>query len=146
MGSVRLRMHLIPVFSPQTSHMCPCSPPPHTYTLVALTTLTHQGASNSHSSQLITACLDRGKDSLPEMEALQGKKTVFSAHSCKEREKCPTRLQPRGQQAQTQPCCQHHFGCTYPPLPVPPFLLTQNLSPKTSQDESFMTATSTSIL
>ena len=22
------------------------------------------------------------------------------------------------------------FGCTYPPRPVPPFLLTQNLSPK----------------
>ena len=22
------------------------------------------------------------------------------------------------------------FGCTHPPLPVPPFLLTQNLSPK----------------
>jgi len=22
------------------------------------------------------------------------------------------------------------FGCTNPPLPVPPFLLTQNLSPK----------------
>ena len=22
------------------------------------------------------------------------------------------------------------FGCTYPPPPVPPFLLTQNLSPK----------------
>ena len=23
------------------------------------------------------------------------------------------------------------FGCTYPPPPVPPFLLTQNLSPRT---------------
>ena len=23
-----------------------------------------------------------------------------------------------------------HFGCTHPPPPVPPFLLTQNLSPK----------------
>ena len=30
------------------------------------------------------------------------------------------------------------FGCTHPPSPVPPFLLTQNLSPKDIAGSDFM--------
>ena len=53
-------------------------------------------------------------------------------HLCLEQEKWPTRLQPMPafhSQAQTWPAVAP-FVFTHPPPPVPPFLLTQNLSPK----------------
>ena len=76
---------------------------------------------------------------------MQGKRTVFSTRLCVGGQQWPTQTQPMLFQsgAQRQPCCLHPafskrspetamlsapFGCTHPPPPVPPFLLSQNLS------------------
>ena len=63
------------------SHKYPYS---HPVCLQMLTTPTHLQACNSHGFQPTTICHVQAEKSLPpEMEALQGEVTVFSAHSCK---------------------------------------------------------------
>ena len=84
------------------------------YKLMILTTPTHQGAVNSHSSWLTIARLD-------------GEKSITARNGG------PTRqedcfLSPFVQRpSQTWPW---YFGCTHPPRPVSPSLLEQSLSPK----------------
>jgi len=51
--------------------------------------------------------------------------STMLAHSCKGEDKWPSQCQPRLSYS-WDPMC----GETHPPLRVPPFLLTKNLSPK----------------
>ena len=70
---------IIQVFPKFLSHVYPCS---HPVCLQMLTTPTHLQACNSHDFQPTTICHVE-KSSPPDMEALQGEVTVFSAHLCK---------------------------------------------------------------
>ena len=60
--------------------------------------------------------------SLPEVGTVQGKRTVFSTHSCIGGQQWPTQSQPRCFQskAQRRPCCLHPSGApTHLPLSRP---------------------------
>jgi len=63
------------------------------------------------------------------MGVVQDKKIVFSTRSCKEESSGPLRVNQGISKA--EPRDGHAaFGYTYPPCPILPFLLKQNLSPK----------------
>ena len=121
---------------------------PILHTFLTFTKSTHEQAFTRYGSWLITTRPDWENSFTARIEAPQGERTVFSAHSCKGGEKWPTWLQPKTFQGQaehihvysdgriipTAGCLfmkqKFPFGCTHPLPPIPPFLLTQNLTPK----------------
>ena len=83
--------------------------------------------------------------SLPEMGAMQGKRTIFSTRSCIGGQQWPTLSQPTCFQsgAQRRPCCLYPSGAaTHLPLSRPfccrRTYLQRSLQEVTSQHESFM--------
>jgi len=74
-----------PIFHLQTSHKYTCSHPGH----VSDSNYTSQLSANDHLPRL------RKIFTIVRMVALQGKRTVFSVHSCKEGEKWLTLCQPK---------------------------------------------------
>ena len=130
------------VFSPQTSHKCPYSYPLH------ICDSNHTHPLTSWQQSLSCQLLAQTEKKCFTARNGVGERTIFSASLCiggqKRPHPVPTKVFPKLNPETAMLLAP--LRCTHPPPPVPLFLLTQNLSPKTlcqvtSQDESFMPST-----